>query len=418
MAKVYGVSRFVMESGERSCLVVDRSTGLPLYYPNLYLTTQLRNRSVAFATMEAEASHLVVFMRYLDRRRIDLEARILKKQFFKDFEIDALRDFTQKRLQKLPTEIQSDSMFTLEELEEATEHVSNGTQYVRLTAIANYLCWYAKHRLEKAGQDVMEQIDAMCVQIKERRPEKKGRNDNRQDKSLSDEQLDALFEVIRPGSDLNPFVESVQRRNRLMILLLFHLGMRGGELLNIRIRDIDFSKNQLRIVRRADEKDDTRTSEPNAKTRGRLLPLGDVLVKELHDYITKDRRKVRNANRNDFLFVTYKEGPSQGGAISKPAYYKVIRVIRAVSPDLYAMSGHMLRHTWNRKFSERMDDMDVPLDEARQEQIRSFLMGWKDGSGTASTYNQRFIEKKGHEAALMMQKTSGTRVPGNLNDDN
>lgn len=29
MSKVYGVSRFIMDSGERYCLVVDRSTGLP-----------------------------------------------------------------------------------------------------------------------------------------------------------------------------------------------------------------------------------------------------------------------------------------------------------------------------------------------------------------------------------------------------
>lgn len=417
MAKAYGISRFVMDSGERYCLVVDRSTGLPLYYPNLYLTTQLRNRSVASATIEAEATHLVVLLRFLDRRGIDLETRILKRQFLKDFELDALRDFTQRKLSKLPTEASPNSIFTLEELEESTETVSNGTQYARLTAIANYLGWFAKHRLEKAGQDIVDQIDAMSRQIKERRPEKKGRNDNRLDKSLSDEQLNALFEVIRPGSELNPFSEFVQRRNRLIILLLFHLGIRGGELLNIRIRDIDFRKNQLQIVRRADEKDDTRTDEPNAKTLSRPLPLGDVLVKELHDYITQERRKVRHANRNDFLLVTHKEGPTQGQPMSKASYHKVIAVVRSVAPQLYAMSGHMLRHTWNRRFSEMMDNMDVAPGEAKQEQLRSFLMGWKEGSGTAAIYNQRFAEKKGHEASLELQKRSGTRAPRNLAND-
>lgn len=417
MDKEYGVSRYVMDNGERSCLVVDRSTGLPLYYPNLYLTTQLRNRSVAFATIEADASHLVVLLRYLDRRGVDLDARISERRFFKDFELDDLRDFTQRKQRKLPTEVSSASMFTLDELEGSTEAVSNGTQYVRLTAIANYLGWFSKHILDKAEQDVVEQIDTMCAQIKARRPEKKGKNDNRCDKSLSDEQLDALFEVIRPDSDLNPFVASVQKRNRLMILLLFHLGIRGGELLNIRIRDIDFSNNQLRIVRRADEADDIRTYEPNAKTLGRLLPLGDVLAKELHDYITQDRRKVPNAQRNDFLIVTHKEGPTQGWPISKAAYHKVIAVVRAVSSRLYAMSGHMLRHTWNRRFSEKMDSMDSPPSGVRQEQLRSFLMGWKEGSGTAAIYNRRFAEKKGHEASLEMQKSGGIRVPRNLSSD-
>lgn len=89
----------------------------------------------------------------------------------------------------------------------------------------------------------------------------------------------------------------MQRRNRLMILLLFYLGIRGGELLNIRIQDIDFSANRIRIVRRADEQADSRTNEPNAKTRERLLPLAESLAQELHSYILQDRRKVRNAKK-------------------------------------------------------------------------------------------------------------------------
>lgn len=360
---------------------------------------------------------MVVLLHYLDRRHVDLERRLSEKQFFMDYELDDLRDFTQRKQRKLPDEVSRKSLFNLEELEETTEIVSNGTQYVRLTAIANYLGWLSTHLLDKAKPDVVEQIDMMCTQIKARRPQKKGRNNDKRDKSLSDEQLDVLFEVMRPGSDINPFSKLVQRRNRLIILLLFHLGIRRGELLDIRVRDIDFSKNQLRIVRRADEADDIRTDEPNAKTLGRVLPLGNVLAKELHDYITLDRRKVPNARQSDFLIVTHKEGPTQGQPISKSAYYKVIAVMRTISPQLYAISGHMLRHTWNRRFSERMDCMDSPPSEARQELIRSFLMGWKEGSGTAATYNRRFAEKKGHEAALVMQENSGVRIPRNLSSD-
>ncbi len=70
-----------------------------------------------------------------------------------------------------------------------------------------------------------------------------------------------LFETIKLESELNPFSIDVQRRNRLMILLLYHLGIRGGELLNIRIQDIDFSSNRILIVRRADEQADSETSQ-------------------------------------------------------------------------------------------------------------------------------------------------------------
>ncbi|HBM1961967.1 TPA: site-specific integrase, partial [Escherichia coli] len=209
----------------------------------------------------------------------------------------------------------------------------------------------------------------------------------------------------------------VQRRNRLMILLLFYLGIRGGELLNIRIQDIDFSANRIRIVRRADEQADSRTNEPNAKTRERLLPLAESLAQELHSYILQDRRKVRNAKKNDYLFVTYKSGPTLGNPISKGGYHKIFSVVRSISPQLYAATGHSLRHTWNRKFSERMDAMNEQVSEERQEQLRSYLMGWRDGSGTAATYNKRFIRQKGFEAALALQAGNGTSLPEDFKDD-
>ena len=135
MAKIYGVNSFVMETGERYCLVVDRAKGLPEYYPNLYLTTQIRNRSDAFSTMEAAAGGLVVLLRFLERRSIDLEQRLLAKNFFKPHELDDLRDFAQRKLSKLPSTVPATSMFSFEELEGSVDTVNNMTLYSRLTTI-------------------------------------------------------------------------------------------------------------------------------------------------------------------------------------------------------------------------------------------------------------------------------------------
>ncbi|CAH5763030.1 Tyrosine recombinase XerC [Klebsiella oxytoca] len=413
MEKNYRVTTFVMDSGERYCMVVDRASGLPMYYPTLFLTTQIRNKGNAFSTTLAAANNLVLLLRFLESRDINLEQRFLTKDFFKPHELDDLRDFAQRKQGRMPSKALSNPWLD----DELTNIVDNGTQHSRLTTFANYLRWYAMHILKMPELDAVEQINAMAEQIKTRRPSKQGRNGDLQDKSLSDVQLDALFELIQPGSASNPFSIDVQRRNRLMILLLFYLGIRGGELLNIRIQDIDFSTNRIHIVRRADERADSRTNEPNAKTRERLLPLAESLVQELHGYITQDRRNVRNAKKNDYLFVTYKRGPTVGNPISKAGYHKIFSVVRAVSPQLYAASGHSLRHTWNRKFSERMDAMDEQVSEERQEQVRSYLMGWREDSGTAATYNKRFIQQKGFEAALALQKANGTRLPEDLEND-
>ncbi|MGL5215960.1 MAG: tyrosine-type recombinase/integrase [Aeromonas hydrophila] len=413
MEKNYRVTTFVMDSGERYCMVVDRATGLPMYYPTLFLTTQIRNRGNAFSTTLAAANNLVLLLRFLESRGIKLEQRFLTKDFFKPHELDDLRDFAQRKQGRMPSKALSSPWLD----DELTNIVDNGTQHSRLTTFANYLRWYAMHILKMPELEVVEQINAMAEQIKTRRPSKQGRNGDFRDKSLSDVQLDALFELIQPGSASNPFSMDVQRRNRLMILLLFYLGIRGGELLNIRIQDIDFRTNRIRIVRRADERADSRTNEPNAKTRERLLPLAESLVQELHSYITQDRRNVLNAKKNDYLFVTYKRGPTVGKPISKGGYQKIFSVVRAVSPQLYAATGHSFRHTWNRKFSERMDAMDEQVSEERQEQVRSYLMGWREGSGTAATYNKRFIQQKGFEAALALQKGNGTRLPEDLKND-
>lgn len=415
--KTYSVNTFIMDSGERFCLVINRSTGLPEYYPNLYLTTQLRNKSDSYSTIESAAGNIALFLRYIDLRDIDLVNRIATKQFFNDYELDDLRDFTQYKFRNIANVALKNSNFSLVGPEDTAGVVSNGTQYSRLTTIANYLRWLAIHILDKSSEATSESINTMVRQIKERRPPKKGRNNDRIDKSLSEDQIAVLFEVIRVGSPLNVFTKGVQRRNRLMIIMLYHLGIRGGELLNIRIQDINFENNQVRIVRRADDQADNRVRQPNAKTRERLLPLSDILVKEIHNYIINDRRKVRNANKHDYLFVTHKSGPTEGQSVSKASYHKVFGVVRSVSPQLYSLTGHVLRHTWNFKFSEYMDAMDEPPTEERQEQIRSYLMGWRDGSGTGAIYNRRFIREKGLEASLAMQDTIGTRIPKGLKSD-
>lgn len=106
-----------------------------------------------------------------------------------------------------------------------------------------------------------------------------------------------------------------------------------------------------------------------------------------------------------------------GNPISKGGYHKIFSVIRSVSPKLYATTGHSFRHTWNRKFSERMDALDDQVSEERQEQLRSYLMGWRNGSGTAATYNKRFIQQQGFKAALALQGNNGTRLPEDLKND-
>lgn len=49
--------------------------------------------------------------------------------------------------------------------------------------------------------------------------------------------------------------------------------------------------------------------------------------------------------------------------------------------------------------------MSSTLNESEQENIRSSLMGWSKGSGTARLYNLRHIQNKAEKAALLLQES-------------
>lgn len=54
------------------------------------------------------------------------------------------------------------------------------------------------------------------------------------------------------------------------------------------------------------------------------------------------------------------------------------------------------------------------LTPAREEKLRSYLMGWDETSGMAAIYNQRHIKKEAGEASLAHQRKllrkNGSRV--------
>lgn len=407
-----------MESGERYCLLMDNSSGLPLFNPALFITTQLRNRSLSYSSMEAALSGISVLLRYMEERGEKIEDRFQKSDFFKENELDAIKDFCQIKFRDKTAKVGGNAIFTHKRLQALESKVNSQTEYARLTVIAQYTKWLAEQFIGNRNDRLsILQIDKMQNGLKARRPIKKERNADRDQKSLDEDQIALVFELFRPNSELNPFKDkSVRIRNRLMFLMLYHLGLRGGELLNIRIRDIDFARNQLVVVRRADEKDDPRTYQPLVKTLDRRLPMKNTLVHEVHQYILNDRKNIPNATKNDFLFVTHKSGSTQGQPLSESGYKKIIEVIRAASPVLFNLTGHKLRHVWNEAFSIQMDAMDEPPDQEQQEKIRSYLMGWKEGSGTATRYNKRFVKKKAIEAASKLQEGM-VRLPDELNNE-
>jgi integrase len=355
--------------------------------------------------MESALGSISVLLRFMALKNENIEKRFYEGQFLQINELDAIRDFCQIRFRTQSSNTRMKPPSFISRITASDDRVGTQTEYVRLTVISQYTKWLAEQIIGfSKDRMVVLQIKNMEQGLKARRPAKKSRNANTKDKGLDEEQITLLFELFRPQSNHNPFKDkSIRSRNRLIFLMLYHLGLRGGELLNIRIRDIDFSKNQLVVARRADEKDDPRKYQPLVKTLDRRLPMKDTLVNEIHHYVMKERRGVPNAVKHDFLFITHKSGPTQGQPLSKSGYNKVMEIVRQKAPSLYNLTGHQLRHSWNELFSNKMDAMNEQVSQELQEKMRSHLMGWKEGSGTSATYNKRFIQGKAKEASLKLQ---------------
>jgi integrase len=406
------IKTFAMASGERYCILVGKETGVPLFHPNLFVTTQIRNDSQSLSAMESALNGIQILLAFCEERGINLESRILRHEFLGAHELDAIRDTCQKRFDSGKSGEASNVLrFRTQKM-----RVEKATEYSRLTEIADYLDWISGFLLGSAlDRNTSIHIRQMVDGLNKRRPPFRKRNQTRREYGFDDSQIEKLFEVITPGSPGNPFTEiGVQKRNNAMVNTLIYIGNRGGELLNFRIRDIKFETNHILIARRADEAADKRLYQPLVKTLDRLSPMRDSLAAIIHEYIYKFRNKVPNAHRHDYVFVTHKSGPTQGQPLSISGYQKMMKTIAASALELAGLHGHALRHAWNRRFSEFMDTLENPPSPEKQESLRSYLMGWIEGSGTAATYNLRFIEEKAMEASLQMQHGM-IRIPENLN---
>lgn len=389
------VRRIKSSNGERFVVLVDES-GMPLFYPALYVSVHMRGRSLAVNTIQNALNALKALYAWQSYYGIDVESRFSRRELLQAHEVHSLRDFMQK-----PLLDENDGKVV--SISRRPKTVSTSNQYARMSVIADYLGFLAgQHQLPSSpvGRDSAER---MVAQIKANRPKTSSKSSiDRDEKHLDDTLLDELEAALKPGAGNNPVREyAVQVRNALMFSILRITGLRRGELLNLMIQDIDFAKNTLRVIRRPDSKEDVRAYQPVAKTRERTFPLMPELVDEIHRYVLSHRNKVPGAKKHGYLFVTHKLGPSQGRPLSNAGFGKFMAALRTIVEGASGIHAHSLRHHWNYSFSKTCEGQGITPE--REEKIRSYLMGWSETSGTAATYNRRHIKEQAGKAVLELQ---------------
>lgn len=383
----YKIKKFVMSNGERGCLVLDKETQLPVYYQNLYLTANVRNRSATASTMEIVATNLLILSNYMKRRNINIIDRIESKVFLTVAEIDDLIRYAKQRFDK-------QKITNVRLMKE--EQVAKRTFSYRIHVFSSYLEWLCGMLHSIKGIHAKYEVDTFIENLRAHLPRNKKINMNdRKDKSLSEEDIKKLFQLLEIEGSQNPFQKDVQVRNRLIFTLLLNCGLRAGELLNLKVNDLNPRDYTLSIFRRHNCIEDRRLNQPLVKTGEREIPLCDELAMEIFDYIDNYRDKYTKKKKHDFLFVTHSSCKTTGEPLSVSAYEKIISTIKKTSPELKNLSGHKLRHSWNYFYSNEIDSSS--LESSRKSGLRCYLMGWSKDSKMSENYNFKHISMKEKE---------------------
>jgi integrase len=416
----YRVKMIVTSLGERLPMLLGRD-GLPMFEPTVFSLSDVRSRNRASNTIDSYLRSVMVFLLFLDLRNINLEERLKVGQLLSLGEIEELVGLSRlpvKKIHSMLDEVQvvsrqtTSSVVSLEKLRKRPSNIDEmridgSSAATRLRNIRDYLKWLCLARISKHGIDASlrlsleSSIQYTSNAIEARLPSgayKHSRIDQRE--GLEPEVVSQILKVINPQSHENPWSDEHSKyRNELIILWLLNCGLRRGELLNIRISDLNFRESTVVVVRRADDLSDPRTNQPKVKTRGREIPLLAELLDKTNAYIMNQRSAIRGARKHDFLFVA----SDSGAPLSIPSLNKIFTVLKKTFPELAnQLFPHILRHTWNDNFSERMDENRVG--EEQEKKIRSYMMGWSETSGTAATYTRRHIRKKAQAASLELQK--------------
>ena len=311
----------------------------------IYTTVVRRARSGSFHTLIQALYGILAIRRFTVTRQIDLEERILKGKFL---HLHEWTDFAQ----------------------EEGIGVCPATLASKMANALTFITWRIKCRMHQISDPAFrayfkEGAELFLDEAFDQIP-----NDGRDciREPLCREQRCLLTNILQTPAKLqelwpDPFAQS---RNETLLWWLWLMGHRIGEVLNLRVTDVDLGAMHLKIERRHDSPDDPRRRQPLVKGRGRTLQIPPALLPALSRYLAA---RAKMPLTHTFLFVAETLGP-----LSYSAVAKAFARLREIHPSLAPLSPHVLRHTWVAAFRTAARDSNVGEEEAAR--IESVAMGW------------------------------------------
>lgn len=411
----YSVRKIPGDDGRTRDVVLLDPTGIPMYWPNLFTTSEYRNRGRSPCTMEAVLRTIAMLYAWGRYRGIDVDGRLTVGAFFTDREVADLGYFLRlKRTAQLKLELQVGvhasrppkrinvntvrmSIASSDGVRQACPALEAAT---RIRWVVKYLEFHRNRRsdVHEGAQQASKAHQSVCRVIERLReliPRASGPFWDENLKGLSDEEMELIGAALAPESPNNPFEsEFCRARNHLMWCLLDDCGMRAGELRDLLVSDVASGTRRVRIR--------------YSKTVPRINVISRKTVEAFRDYTIQHRSKIAlRKTGHGFLFVD-----ANGDHLTSQAICVMFETIRSkVQGAPKNLTCTSLRRTWNDRYLRRLDALSSgeawPEEKARS--VQNAMMGWSPRSQMGQRYGRGQIQKKADEMAELLVSSIGQK---------
>jgi len=140
-------------------------------------------------------------------------------------------------------------------------------------------------------------------------------------KTLTEEQVEALLQAP-------PLNTAYGLRDKAMLEVLYACGLRVSELVNLGVLDVSLNDGVVRVVQGKGGKD-------------RLVPLGAEAQHWVQRYMSEARTQLLGKRQSNALFIS-----SRAGAMTRQAFWQIIRKYAVIAGIKAHLSPHVLRHAF------------------------------------------------------------------------
>ena len=342
------------DSGELLPILLD-DDGMPIPLPNEFV---LSKRNVSSNTLIRNLREIKLLYEWFHIHNIDIYERLIQKKPFTEAEIigslvEFLRRDHEKRHKTIKIAVKPD------------------TFNQRLITIKQFLNWYIEvyiGTLPFTSNNYQYYITykTRLISLLDRCFINSPPTNKSLSKGLSSSEQSNLIKLVKPKKDSqNP----IEYRNYIMVMLMLSFGLRPGELLSLRVEDIQLGGiSSIRVHRRPPDANDKRKQRPKIKRNGRTLSINDkALAKELDIYITKWREMLDQRNQTsiewDYLILNQDGKPLSLASITQ--YFQILKgkYVELVPPNF---SPKTLRHTFSSSMERLLRDAGVEEDNRKK----------------------------------------------------